>query len=329
VAASLVASRARGVPEAGQPDADGAAIDRAQLFAADAAAEADAALPRDAPARPLGASEGAGIDPRVAEALRSAPPRPGLPPPYPGHDPAMEAAEIIRNRVRRFPLFRDATPLGTWDVDEARVWRIRPSGACLAELRSLGLRARPWEPDPAADAGTLPDLMATPTAVVPRSRIGGVYFSVFERDLLVSCELAARLPAIAQVLADQGVESVTIASAHRSEPRTSFHTMGLALDIAAFRVGRRLAGPEGDLSQRLLVKTDFLETPDRPTCDPGLLGPESPLGGNERGRKLLAIACALFDSGLLSSVLTPNYNKGHRDHFHIDIRPDDPRAFLR
>ena len=41
------------------------------------------------------------------------------------------------------------------------------------------------------------------------------------------------------------------------------------------------------------------------------------------------MACALFESGVLSSVLTPNYNAGHRDHFHLDIRPDDPRSFIR
>jgi len=44
---------------------------------------------------------------------------------------------------------------------------------------------------------------------------------------------------------------------------------------------------------------------------------------------LVAIACELYRSGKFQSVLTPNYNEGHRDHFHIDIRPDDPRAFLR
>ena len=31
----------------------------------------------------------------------------------------------------------------------------------------------------------------------------------------------------------------------------------------------------------------------------------------------------------LSTVLTPAYSAGHRDHFHIDIRPDDARTFVR
>ncbi len=30
-----------------------------------------------------------------------------------------------------------------------------------------------------------------------------------------------------------------------------------------------------------------------------------------------------------STVLTPNYNEGHRDHVHLDARPDDTRVFLR
>ncbi|MEZ4252824.1 MAG: extensin family protein [Polyangiales bacterium] len=47
-----------------------------------------------------------------------------------------------------------------------------------------------------------------------------------------------------------------------------------------------------------------------------------------RARALRTMACEMADTGR-SSVLTPNYNEGHRDHFHVDIRPDDPRLFLR
>jgi hypothetical protein len=32
---------------------------------------------------------------------------------------------------------------------------------------------------------------------------------------------------------------------------------------------------------------------------------------------------------LFNTVLTPNYNAGHRDHFHLDIRPDDQRFYFR
>jgi hypothetical protein len=28
-------------------------------------------------------------------------------------------------------------------------------------------------------------------------------------------------------------------------------------------------------------------------------------------------------------VITPDYSEGHRDHFHVDVRPEDPRLFVR
>ena len=104
---------------------------------------------------------------------------------------------------------------------------------------------------------------------------------------------------------------VHVNSSYREQPRVSFHTFGLALDIASFETR---SGP-------LVVATDFELAPDVATCD---AKPAS-----ERGRAILALACALADSGLFSSVLTPNYNVGHRDHLHLDIRPDDSRLFLR
>jgi hypothetical protein len=103
-------------------------------------------------------------------------------------------------------------------------------------------------------------------------------------------------------------------SAYRDHPWASFHTLGLALDISRFRTKR---GP-------LVVRTDFIQTPEAPTCE----GP-APEGSSDAAQRLRAIACALAATKRFSSVLTPNYNAGHHDHFHIDIRPDDERLFVR
>jgi hypothetical protein len=89
--------------------------------------------------------------------------------------------------------------------------------------------------------------------------------------------------------------------------------MGLALDISAFfdAAGRRYR-----------VQEDYLETPSVRTCQGS-----GPL--QDKAQVLRRVACELFETGSFSSILTPNYNQGHRDHFHIDARPDDPRLFLR
>lgn len=143
--------------------------------------------------------------------------------------------------------------------------------------------------------------------------VAGVSFRPVQRDRAVelSCEMATRLPPLAALLKKHGVRTVHVNSTYRDQPRVSFHTFGLALDISGFETA---TGP-------LVVATDFEATPDVPTC--------AAKPSSERGRALLALVCELADSGMFSSVLTPNYNAGHRDHIHLDIRPDDTRLFLR
>nr|MDQ3035207.1 extensin family protein [Myxococcota bacterium] len=61
-----------------------------------------------------------------------------------------------------------------------------------------------------------------------------------------------------------------------------------------------------------------------PTC-----AGEPPPGATTAAAALRAIACDLAASGVLSTVITPAYSAGHRDHLHVDARPDDPRLFVR
>jgi hypothetical protein len=133
-----------------------------------------------------------------------------------------------------------------------------------------------------------------------------------DRLLVMSCEMAARLPALAEAVAPHDVRAVGVISAYREKPRSSFHTLGLALDMWRFYTG----------SGTLSVDQDFEVTPEHETCS-------APPASNERASALRDIACRLGRSRMFSSVLTPNYNVGHRDHFHVDIRPDDTRVFVR
>jgi hypothetical protein len=222
----------------------------------------------------------------------------------PRADPASAAARSIARRVARFFNFRAQVPGAVWREDEAARFAIRTQKSCLAELARLGV---------AAHLVSRP--LATPVAVpvAIEGPIDGVAFTSLhaDREVEVSCELAVRLPALARILRAQGVLAVGVNSSYRSQPKVSFHTFGLALDVAAFRTRERT----------LLVAKHFEVTPDTRTCD-------AHPAAQEAGA-LLAIACAVVESGLFSSVLTPNYNEGHRDHFHFDLRPDDPRLFVR
>ena len=207
--------------------------------------------------------------------------------------------------MQSFLNYRAKIPLATWLVDESARWSIRDNERCLDELRALGIQFRPY-------AGVLTTPVPTPVEI--EGTVDGVKFQMVHknRTLLMSCELAVRLPAIAAAVKPHGVRSLAVISSYRDRPHDSFHTLGLGLDVWRFFTD----------TDMLSVLRDFEITKRNETCS-------APAPRGERGRILLDIACRLMQSHKFSSVLTPNYNAGHRDHFHVDIRPDDPRLFGR
>jgi len=206
--------------------------------------------------------------------------------------------------VQSFPNFRAEIPGAVWTVDAGALWRVRPEARCLAALAAQGIPARP-RPE-------LPTPVPTPVEIL--GPIDGVFYRAVheEEPVLVSCEMALRMRTLSRVLRRHGITGVEVLSSYREGPRTSFHTMGLALDLSRFFTER------GWLS----VQDDFEATPDHRTC-------EAPRPSSREGRALLGLACALARSRAFSTVLTPNYNEGHRDHFHLDARPYDDRLYLR
>lgn len=218
-------------------------------------------------------------------------------------DPALSVAGEIAQRVARFPNFRGAAAHGRWQESAERAWSIRDTAACHAALGALGV---PFE---AMRTRQTP----IPAPVRITGAIGGVTFRKLRGGrLIVACELAARLPAIAAVLAEHDVREVRVLSAWRTEPSTSFHTMGLALDLHSFVRAE----------DTLVVERDYAIQHDTASCEG-----DAPTG--ERAAALRAIACGLAESGVLSTVITPAYSPGHRDHLHVDARPDDRRLFVR
>lgn len=223
----------------------------------------------------------------------------------PPEDPNGPIARLIARIVPGFYNYRAIIPGGAWQTSRRAVWQIRPEADCLAALDEAGIRyERVLE-----ELGT-----PTPTPVRIVGPVDGVQFTTVRPgdSILVSCEMAARLPVLARIARREGTRRIVVLSSHRTAPRISFHRMGMALDIFAFETRR------GTLS----VNDHFLETPAHRTC-------EAPEPEDWRAAALLRIACGLAESQRFSSVLTPNYNDGHRNHFHIDIRPDDDRIFVR
>lgn len=237
----------------------------------------------------------------------TAPPTPERPTEFlaPRNDPAGQVARVIARRVETFENFRALIPGATWQTHEDGVWAFRRERDCLRALRATGIEfTRVTEP--------LPTPIATPVQL--NRRVDGIVFHHMHPDqpIVVSCEMATRLPALLNVLHAHNITRVDVLSSYRDHPRPSFHTMGLALDLANFYTA------DGVLS----VESSFEVTPSHETCS-------APAPPDPTARKLLEIACELAAIHAFSTVLTPNYNAGHRNHFHIDARPNDPRFFVR
>ena len=235
----------------------------------------------------------------AADAQRSHAPR----------DPALVLAEEIARRVHTFHNFRGAVAHGVFLNDPARVFAIRTTSSCLEELTSLHIAHETFR--------TARSPIPTPVRLEGEP-IGGVTFRKL-RDaapFIVACELAVRLPRIAGVLRAHRIHTVDVMSSWRLTPRTSFHTMGLALDLNTFT---------RDDGSTLDVMRDYPMQPDAPTCE-DVDASARPAGP---GAALVALACDLFERAGLQTMITPNYSEGHRNHFHIDIRPNDSRLFVR
>ena len=231
--------------------------------------------------------------------IPAAPPVPAPPRRFAANrdDQAGSAARRIARLVPTFENFR--ATIGGAEWRRGSPWSVSPSQECIAGLSELGVEARP-RPEPAP---------WVPSPVEILGPVKGLWFRMTheEQPLVMSCEMAARLPALMKILAEHGVHGVEILSAHRDFPRTSFHRMGLALDISRFWTD------DGWLT----VEDHYEATPMQRTCS-------GAVPRDARARVLRAIACDLWRSDAFSSVLTPNYNEGHRDHLHLDARPRRP-----
>ncbi len=202
------------------------------------------------------------------------------------------------------PELRGGVPYSAWRFDGRFRFQMRPG--CVERLEGLGVAATRL-PHPTT---------AGPDPVVIDGNIGGVTFQKKRRGapFVIACALAERLPAFAATLRAHGIDRVEVSSAYRREPTVSYHHLGLALDLTQFD------GPDVALE----VERDWTLRPGAMTCPPS---DDSPAADN--GTALRRLACAFVDSGLFSTVLTPEYGRGHANHFHVDARPDDPWLFVR
>jgi Extensin-like protein C-terminus len=126
------------------------------------------------------------------------------------------------------------------------------------------------------------------------------------------CRLVLALDDFAAILATHDIVEVRHYSMWRPSKSLPEGTLGtrhsgaLALDAARFTT------KEGKV---LDVLKDFHGAIGAKTCGDGA----GPRPATESGKELRAILCETVGHHLFNVVLTPNYNKPHRNHFHLEV----------
>jgi hypothetical protein len=134
---------------------------------------------------------------------------------------------------------------------------------------------------------------------------------------VLDCRLVLALDEWTQVLYAHGVSEVVYSSGWRPSLKVASdgtegkrHSGALALDVHAFRL--RSGG-------ELVVERDFHGRLETPVC-----GPEAPLPApnTPEARELRSILCSSAEMRLFQSILTPNYDNHHANHFHFEVTPN-------
>jgi len=243
-----------------------------------------------------------------------------------------------------------AGPAGNRATVFEKDWRSAPSakyGALSAAACRSELKKRKIAFTPVADA---PGVLAP--VRIPEG-VGGVAFHtlVLEKDRptpweIFDCRLVLALHDLSAILRDHHVDDVVIFSAWRPPPPkwpegklAKRHPGALAVDVMRMRwtpppesdedegddeQGKAKQGKakQGKASKPepiwIDVRKDFHGRIGDKTCGSGARGPRAK---TEPAKILRAIVCEAADARIFTSMLTPNYDRHHHDHLHLEVTP--------
>lgn len=131
---------------------------------------------------------------------------------------------------------------------------------------------------------------------------------------ILDARLALALDDLCAILANHDVVELVHFTMYRpndapsAEPSggLSRHPGGLAIDAGLFRKRNGSA---------LTVEFDWPAAVGATTC-----GPRARRVLGRKGRELISIVCEAADERLFHVILTPHFNRAHRDHVHLEIK---------
>jgi hypothetical protein len=186
-----------------------------------------------------------------------------------------------------------------------------PDRACLQVLRKAGV------------AFTSPDTTrGIRTPVVIQGPIDGVrLIPRGRREALMDCALARALLESGALLRGLGIRGLEYSAAYDYRPRRgaeklSAHAHGLAIDVHALRSDSRRYDIVKDFEKGA---GEWLRLRPGPGALAGCVGSCR----TEAGKYLRTLACRLKLHSPFRVLVTPDDNADHRDHFHLEVFPDD------
>ncbi|HEY0476069.1 MAG TPA: hypothetical protein VGD37_01015 [Kofleriaceae bacterium] len=164
---------------------------------------------------------------------------------------------------------------------------------------------------------------ASPGVLAPVRLTGALHGVVFRTDQpdkvrptspyeIADCRLVLALDDLAEILSRHDIVEVRHYSMYRPPKAWPEDKIGARHDGAlAIDAGRFI-----DRSGTVLdVDHDFHGAIDAPTCGAGA----APRPATPAALALRAILCEIVDHRLFHVVLTPNYNRPHKNHFHLEL----------
>jgi hypothetical protein len=230
----------------------------------------------------------------------------------PPQKPRKHAAHPVKKKGKK----RSASPAFPADGDHTKASqyaRLTPS-ECFAELARRGVRVRRLEGEP----GVLePVRLEGPVSgVTYRSDYSDAQREKLPYDVF-ECRLVVALSDFGAILRTHDVTEVRIFSAWRPPPKSwpegkpAYHHPGaLAADLRLFKKSS---------CESLDVEPNFHGRIGAPPCGPNAVPPEP---ATPAALELRSILCAAADARLFHVLLSPNYDVPHRNHFHVEVRPE-------
>jgi len=201
----------------------------------------------------------------------------------------------------------------SFDVTQTAAWKYgqMTQAECEAEAKARNI---PFTSEPTHGVMAGVRLTGAIKGVTYRTRLSDEKRATTPWEI-ADCRLLLALDDFADVLVAHDIVEVRHYSMHRVAPKSwpegkvgSQHYGGLAIDAAIFITSD---------GTKLDVVDDFFGRIGAKTCGPGA----RPRKKTEKSVTLRAILCETAAKRIFNVILTPNHNRAHRNHYHLDVTP--------